>query len=72
MRCRSRIWSALLLSVALPAGHCAMTGPATETEAALCDAWRDSLPTRSHADTERTQQEIGRNRAAWRAICEAR
>jgi hypothetical protein len=30
-----------------------------ETEKELCIQWRDSLPTRSRQDTERTQQEIG-------------
>lgn len=32
---------------------------ATETERELCIAWRDSLPTRSRSDTERTRDEIG-------------
>lgn len=32
---------------------------ATETERELCIAWRDSLPSRSHADTDQTQDEIG-------------
>lgn len=32
---------------------------ATEVERELCIQWRDSLPTRSRSDTERTQQEIG-------------
>lgn len=32
---------------------------ATEVERELCIQWRDSLPTRSRQDTERTQQEIG-------------
>ena len=31
----------------------------TEVEKELCIQWRDSLPTRSRSDTERTQQEIG-------------
>ena len=30
-----------------------------ETEREICLQWRDSLPTRSRNDTERTQQEIG-------------
>lgn len=47
---------------------CTMTtGGATEV--AICDAWRDSLPTRSHADTEQTQQEIGHARAVQRSVC---
>lgn len=32
---------------------------ATEVERELCIQWRDSLPSRSRNDTERTQQEIG-------------
>ena len=32
---------------------------ATEVEREICLQWRDSLPTRSRSDTERTQQEIG-------------
>jgi len=32
---------------------------ATEVERELCIQWRDSLPTRSRSDTERTQAEIG-------------
>lgn len=31
----------------------------TEVEREICLQWRDSLPTRSRSDTERTQQEIG-------------
>lgn len=31
----------------------------SETEREICIQWRDSLPTRSRSDTERTQQEIG-------------
>lgn len=42
---------------------CASPNPqrpeATEVEKELCIQWRDSLPTRSRNDTERTQQEIG-------------
>lgn len=30
-----------------------------ETEREICVQWRDSLPTRSRNDTDRTQQEIG-------------
>lgn len=35
------------------------TVAAIETEREICIQWRDSLPTRSRNDTERTQQEIG-------------
>ena len=32
---------------------------ASATEAAICDAWRDSLPTRSRSDTQETITQIG-------------
>ena len=32
---------------------------ATEVEREICIQWRDSMPSRSRQDTERTQQEIG-------------
>lgn len=35
------------------------TAVVTETERELCIAWRDSLPSRSRADTQRTRDEIG-------------
>lgn len=34
-------------------------GTGIEVERELCIQWRDSLPSRSRADTARTQQEIG-------------
>ena len=40
------------------------------TEAALCDVWQDSLPSRSKADTERTIAEIGRAYDVFEAACE--
>lgn len=45
------------------------TPEATETEAALCEAWRDSLPTRSRSDTDQTQAEIGRAYDVLEAVC---
>lgn len=48
---------------------CTTLTTATETERALCEAWRNSLPTRSHSDTEQTQAEIGRARAVQREVC---
>lgn len=53
------------LTLAALAAGCTPTGPtisvatATEVERELCIQWRDSLPSRSRADTARTQQEIG-------------
>lgn len=43
-----------LLSACVPT-----TPAATATEAEICRAWRDSLPTRSKSDTDQTQAEIG-------------
>ncbi|MAN98198.1 hypothetical protein [uncultured Roseovarius sp.] len=40
-----------------------------ETEAAMCDAWQDSLPTRSRADTPETIAQIGRAYDVFEAVC---
>lgn len=48
---------------------CTTMAPVTETEAALCEAWRGSLPSRSRMDTEQTQTEIGRAYAVQKAVC---
>lgn len=45
---------------------------ATATEAALCDAWAATLPTRSRLDTERTRAEIGGAYDAFLAACAGR
>ena len=66
--------SAALLMVCLLAA-CApvtVTSEGSATEQALCEAWRDSLPTRSHADTEQTQAEIGRAYDVVGVTCEER
>lgn len=42
---------------------------ATGTERALCEAWRDSLPTRSSSDTAETQAEIGTAYDVQAAAC---
>lgn len=42
----------------------------TVTEKIRCEAWRESLPTRSHSDTAETQDQIGRAWAVWEAACE--
>ena len=47
------------------------TTPAvSETEAAICDIWQESLPTRSKADTPQTVVEIGRAYDAFEAVCQ--
>jgi hypothetical protein len=43
---------------------------ATETEAALCESWRDSLPSRSSRDTEETQDEIENGYNVFLAACD--
>lgn len=61
------------IALAMLATGCATkppTGAATATEAAICDAWRDSLPTRSRDDTARTRAEIGRAYDVFLAACE--
>lgn len=42
---------------------------ATETERAQCEAWRDSLPSRSRSDSPQTQAEIGAAYDAFLAAC---
>jgi len=42
---------------------------AIETEQALCESWRDSLPSRSNADTEQTQDEIENAYNVFLAAC---
>lgn len=48
---------------------CTTMPGAGATERAICDAWEDTLPTRSRADTEQTQDEVGQNRATFAAVC---
>ena len=59
--------SALLM---LAACNPRMTSEVIETEAALCDVWQDSLPTRSKADTPETIEGIGRAYDVFEAVCE--
>ncbi len=56
----------LILSACAP-----LKAPATATEATLCRIWGESLPTRSHRDTEQTQTEIGAAYADFGAACPA-
>ena len=60
------------LALGMLATGCArtVTPAATATEAALCDAWQDSLPTRSRADTVETQEQIGAAYDVFEAVCE--
>ena len=51
---------------------CASTlSEATATEAALCEAWGESLPTRSRQDTAQTRAEITQAYTAFAAACPA-
>lgn len=45
------------------------TGAVTETERAACEAWRDSLPSRSRFDTAQTRAEIGGAYDVFLAAC---
>lgn len=57
MRALTRYVTLLTLPVAVAGCNPMIAG--SETERALCEAWRDSLPTRSRSDTAMTQAEIG-------------
>lgn len=46
------------------------TAGVSATEEAMCDAWQDSLPTRSNADTQQTVAEIGRTYDVFEAVCQ--
>lgn len=45
------------------------TQEVSATEAAMCDAWQDSLPTRSRSDTPETIAQIGRAYDVFEAVC---
>lgn len=57
--------SAMLLTLLGLVAGCVQPSPTisaateTEVEREICIQWRDSMPSRSRQDTERTQQEIG-------------
>ena len=53
------VWMLLVLLPACGLKPLAQTHAASATEAALCDEWGNSLPSRSHKDTQQTQDEIG-------------
>lgn len=61
---------AALAALLAPLGACGPgTTATTATEAALCDEWAASLPTRSRSDTDQTQAEIGVLIDAFDAVC---
>lgn len=60
---------AALLTAASISGCERWTGAATATEAARCEIWGKSLPTRSRSDTEQTRDEIQRGYAAFSLAC---
>lgn len=53
----------------LAAGCTPTTAGGIATEAEICRAWRDSLPSRSSQDTERTRAEIGTAYDVQAAAC---
>ncbi len=69
MRIVQRLMLCVVASMSLAAGQCMTTTAGTETSRALCQAWRDSLPSRSHSDTPQTQAEIGRGYDVQAAAC---
>lgn len=62
---------ALALTLIALLGCAPMTTPGSATEAAICRAWGNSLPTRSRADTEQTQAEIQLGYADFQNACPA-
>jgi hypothetical protein len=61
-----------IVSLMLAVAGCQMTTPAaTGIERALCEAWRDSLPSRSRSDTAQTRAEIGAAYDVQAAACPA-
>ena len=62
-------FAAALTLLALVAGCSRTTGVATATEAEICRAWRDSLPSRSVQDSVQTRAEIGTAYDVQAAAC---
>ncbi|MDJ0826971.1 MAG: hypothetical protein QNJ16_15870 [Rhodobacter sp.] len=75
MRMRSRIVLPLAALITLPACDLTRTaagatdGTPGPTEAALCRAWGESLPTRSRSDTGRTAEEIEAGYTDFASAC---
>lgn len=63
-----KAFAAALLTIALTACG-GMTMPGSETDRAYCEAWGNSLPTRSRSDTSQTQAEIQEAYADFEAAC---
>lgn len=53
----------------MPMVTACVTTTSTATERAICDVWRDSLVKISHADTEKTQEDVKTEYARQRAVC---
>lgn len=64
-----KTFAAGLVALLLTSGCANTMTQAGATEIALCDEWRDSLPTRSHSDTTQTQDEIQVAIATHAAVC---
>ena len=62
-----------LMLAALTLSGCSVNlrGEATATEAALCRAWGESLPTLSRSDTEQTKREVWQSYADFANACPA-
>ncbi|MCB5412338.1 hypothetical protein [Pseudogemmobacter faecipullorum] len=60
---------AALLTAAWLTGCASSMTPGSATEAAHCEIWGKSLPTRSRADTGQTKAEIQRGYAAFDLAC---
>ena len=60
---------ATVLSVSMLTACANTTTLGGETEAELCRAWGQSLPTRSRADTDQTAAEIQEGYARFAAAC---
>ncbi len=59
-----------LVLLAACGSHGTTTPAVSATESAICDAWQESLPARSKADTARTIEEIGLAYDAFEAVCQ--
>ena len=62
------ICAAVLIATSMT-GCAKWTGEGTATEAARCEIWGKSLPTRSRSDTAQTKEEISRAYAAFEMTC---
>jgi hypothetical protein len=68
-----RIWSLKLTFAAalLPLVGCQTSLPASGTAIeALCDEWRQSLPTSHSTDTTQTRLEVEQAYNVWKRVCD--